>query len=179
MSLLGVNYAVRHEAAPTREALERRLREVAAMGYLSREVEAELYAFDMVFGSWLYFAPALAQAGGDEPVSPYAPSESPLVWAVRARHHVTTDVWLNTPDDVVEVDKRLEAVTEDEFTKMFQANRRTLIAEYKASGVRPEAIPSLVGPAHLGYEAVDWGKLRAFYARAAAEGRYVVSEIGP
>ena len=180
MSIVAVNHAVRHEVAPNRAALEERLHERAAMSHIPREVDAKLFAYHHHFVAWRYFASALVRRGRTDPFPVFyaiRDSDSPLAWAVRARHHVAEELWLNTPEEVLQIDECLRGVTGSEFARIFQTEREAIIAEYESSGLSPERARESAGPEHFGYEAVEWGNLRAFYARAAAEERYVVSKI--
>lgn len=181
MSISAIGYAVRHEAAPSREVLEGRIRERATAPYVPREMDAALFAYHIDFVYWRYFASAFVRSGREGDFSSsqaLAPSDDPLVWSVRARHSVADQHWLSTPEDVALVHERLRSVTAEEFADIFQAEHRAVVAEYEASGHTHEAALREAGPDDFRYEAIRWGSLRAFYARAAAEGRYVVADIG-
>lgn len=204
MGVVAYCRAVRRGAAPSAEALERLLATFQTMSHIFGDEWHAFLAYDCDVYAWRYFAAVFARAGGasnacqvtDDPLTwivygrrsvprlePSYPSDYPEnliyegVWTREGGREVSSELRYSTPDDVAAIDARMESVEPLEYEKMF---KEELAREYAASGLEPSSKwdEYFTGRA-LSSEAMMWGRLRAFYARAAAEKRYVVTYVGP
>ena len=130
---------------------------------------------------WLFLAHAFIRGASRGPVDLYESSDSPLVWAVRGRHKVTSGdliVYLSAPEDVRAIHERIEALSESELIALLRAESKVIVMEYVAEGIDLERARGMGGDPEMRHAKSLWAEVAAFYRRAATEGRYVACEIG-